>query len=311
MENNFFVRFWVTRPMRDFHVTLGVVAVLSHVIGGLSKNPSLPVFGDIVALFGIFHYFIHGYFYRQQQFLINNMKTYSLPKKKIARIGSGFLGGFMLVVCMGMTVVREIYTGTLLAKLKVLALYLLKTVLTALFGTDGLGREDMIIQNDYDLIGAMGSVAQKEESAWESLINTIQTILIIIGLIMIVVLIIVFAVNAVRNALGKMGISVKKNVGKETSDREESLRGPAVRRDKLLDFSANAKIRRIYRKVINRQRRKGQVLPEWMTPAEIESHVAIPDNPQARQLHEIYEKARYSESGASDEEARQIGKLVV
>lgn len=311
MENNILVRFWVSRSMRNFHVTLGVVAVVAHVIGNLSQNAALPVFGDIVALFGILHYFFHGYFYRQQQFLINNMKTYSLPKKKIARTGGAYLGGFLLMVCMGMAFVREIYSGTLLAKLKVLVLFVIKTILTALFGTDGLGREEHIVQNNYDLIGAMGAVTQKSESAWENLINTIQTVLIIIGLIMIVVLIILFAVNAVRNLLGKAGIQVKKNTGKETFDREESLRGAAVQRDNPLDFSANARIRRIYRRKINRQRKKGQSVPEWMTPAEIETLVDIPDNTQSRQLHEIYEKARYSESGASEEDARQIRKLDV
>ena len=42
MENNILIRFWVSRPMRDFHVTLGVAAVAAHVIGNLSKNPALP-----------------------------------------------------------------------------------------------------------------------------------------------------------------------------------------------------------------------------------------------------------------------------
>ena len=311
MENNFFLRFWVTRPMRNLHVTLGVIAVVSQVIGSISHNAALPVLGDLVALFGIIHYFIHGYFYRQQQFLINNMKTYSLPKKKIARTGSLFLGGFMVMVCIGMSIGREIYTGTLVAKLKVLFTYLFKTLLDAIFGSDGLGTDDHILQNNYDLIGAMNNIAAKEEAPWENLINAVQTVLIIIGLILIVVLIIVFAVNAVRNALSKAGITVKKDMGKETRDREESLRGTAARREKLLDFSANAKVRRIYRKIINRQRKKGQIVPEWMTPAEIETHVAIPESQHARTLHELYEKARYSESGASEEDARQIGKLVV
>lgn len=311
MENNILIRFWVSRPMRDFHVTLGVVAVAAHVIGNLSKNPALPVLGDVLALFGILHYFFHGYFYRQQQFLINNMKTYSLPKKKIARTGGAYLGSFLLMVCMGMALAREIYTGTLLAKLKVLVLYVVNIILSALLGTDGLGREDHITQNNYDLIGAMGGVAQQSDSAWENLINTIQTVLIIIGLVLMVVLIIVFLVNAVRNLLSKAGMHVKKNTGKETFDREESLRGAAAQYDNPLDFSANARIRRIYRRKINRQRKRGQAVPEWMTPAEIESHVAIPDNLQSRQLHEIYEKARYSEAGASEEDARQIRKLDV
>lgn len=311
MENNVLVRFWVTRPMRDFHVTLGVVAVVAKVIGSISHIAVLPVIADVVTLFGILHYFIHGYFYRQQQFLINNMKTYSLPKKKIARTGGAYLGGFMLMVCMGMAFVREIYSGTLLKKLEVLFKYIIKTILDAIFGSDGLGKGEHVVQNNHDLIGTMNEIAAKEEAPWENLINAVQTVLIIVGVIILIAVVIALAINMIRNALNRAGFQVKKSTGKETSDREESLWNAPVQRDNPLDFSANARIRRTYRRKINRQRKKGQIVPEWMTPAEIESHVAIPDNAQYRQLHEIYEKARYSESGASEADARQIRKLDV
>ena len=309
MANNLFIRFWISSSMRNFHVSIAVIAVASYVIGGISNNPSLTVFSDVVTLFGIIHYFIHGYFHRQHQFLTDNMRVYSLPKKKIARTGSLFLTLFMLMVCIGMAIVREIYQGTLLAKLKTLILFVLATILRALFGTDGLGQENHITQNNFDLIGSMNNIAAKSDSPWENIINAIQTVLIIIGVILMIVLIIMAVINFVRRLLGKAGLTVKKTVGKETNDREESLWGTRPKREKLLDFSPTAKIRRIYRRSINRQRKRGQIVPEWMTPAEIESHVSMPHDEQSRQLHEIYEKARYSENGASDDDARQIKKL--
>ncbi len=311
MENNLFVRFWIHSSMRNFHVSLAVIAVASYVIGGISHNPSLTVVSDVVTLFGIIHYFIHGYFHRQHIFLTNNMKVYSLPKKKIARTGSFFLAFFMLMVCIGMTIVRELYQGTLIAKLKMLVLFVISKVLTALFGTDGLGREEHIVQNNFDLIGSMNNIAAKSESPWENVINAVQTMLIIIGVILMIVLIIMAIVNYVRRLIGKAGLNVKKTVGKETADREESLWASTAKREKLLDFSPTAKIRRIYRRSINRQRKKGQIVPDWMTPAEIENHVSMPAEEQYRQLHEIYEKARYSESGANDDDARRIKKLDV
>lgn len=68
MENNFFFQFWVSRSLRDFHVVLSVVAVCSQVIGAVSGNQNISSFGDIIALFTILHFFLHGYFYRQQNF---------------------------------------------------------------------------------------------------------------------------------------------------------------------------------------------------------------------------------------------------
>ena len=99
MENNFFFQFWVSRSLRDFHVVLSVVAICSQIIGAVSGNQNISSFGEIIALFTILHFFLHGYFYRQQKFLSDNMRVYSLPKKKIARTGSLFLLLFLYLQC--------------------------------------------------------------------------------------------------------------------------------------------------------------------------------------------------------------------
>ncbi|MGN0405531.1 MAG: DUF4129 domain-containing protein [Bariatricus sp.] len=311
MENNVLLRFWVNSSMRNFHVTMGVLAVAVHMVGKLSKTPELFALADMVALFAIIHFFIHSYFHRQQKFLSDNQRVYSLPKKKIARTGSLFLIGFLVAVSVGMAVVKEIYSGTLLDKLKAMFFYLLGTLLGSVFDSDGLGRDELMLQDNTDLLGVMNQFSQKSDSPWDNLINSIQTILIVVGVIFLVVLCIMMIVNYVRRLIGGAKFDVKGQRGLDVNDREESLRGKNAKHEKILDFSPNAKARRIYRRSINRQRKRGQVVPEWMTPSEIENMVSLCGEEKHRELHQIYEKARYSETGCTEEDAQRAKALKV
>lgn len=310
MENNFFFQFWVTHSLRDFHVVLSVVAVFSQVIGAVSGNPNVSSFGEIVALFTILHFFLHGYFYRQQKFLSDNMRVYSLPKKKIARTGSLFLLLFLTCICIGMAIVREIYSGTLLEKVKSLFLYLFQGLFGKLFQTDGLGKGKLLTQENH-LLGAMNQVSAKTDSAWENLVNQIQTVLILLGMVLLIVLCIFAVVNFVRRIAAKAHLQIKQVVRKDTIDQERQLHTTTSSKEKLLDFSPVAKIRRTYRRCINQRRRKNQSIPQWMSPKEVEQLVSVPEETAYQQLHELYEKARYSQSGCSQEDVQTVKKLKV
>ena len=311
MENNVIFRFWVSHSMRDFHVALGVASVVIQVVGRLSGHSELFAVADILALFTILHFFLHSYFHRQQQFLTDNQRVYSLPKKKIARTGAGFLCIFLIVASVGMTIVKEVYSGTLLAKLKAMFLYLLGGIFGALLGTDGLGKDDLLLQDNTNLLGVMNQVSAKSDSPWDNVINGIQTVLIIVGVLLLVVLCITLLVNYVRRLIGGVKVEVKDAKGRDVNDREERIRGTGSKREKLLDFSPNAKTRRIYRRSVNKQRRRGQTVPEWMTPKDIEAMVAMPGDEQHLELHHIYEKARYSEHGCTEEDAKRAKLLKV
>lgn len=310
MENNFFFQFWVSRSLRDFHVVLSVVAVCSQVIGSASGNQNISSFGEIIALFTILHFFLHGYFYRQQKFLSDNMRVYSLPKKKIARIGSLFLLLFLTCICIGMAIVREIYSGTLLEKVKSLFLYLFQSLLGQAFQSDGLGKGELISQEN-TLLGAMNQISAKPDSAWDNLINQVQTILILLGILLLIVLCIFAVVSFVRRIAAKAHLQIKQVVRKDTVEQEKQLRRTASSKEKLLDFSPVAKIRRAYRRCINQRRRKNQSIPQWMSPKEVEQLVSVPEEMAYQQLHELYEKARYSQFGCSQEDVQTVKKLKI
>lgn len=311
MENNRLFRFWVNSSMRDFHVVLGVASVMSWVIGNISQNPKMHVLSDVLTLFAIAHFFIHRYFYRQQKFLSDNQRMYSLPKKKIRKTGGLFLGSFMIFVGVGIAVVREIYTGTLMAKAQALWMYILGMLFGALVKTGGIGSDELTLKEAEEILGIGGVTQTNNESFWESIINSIQTILIIVGVIFMASLLISMLVNYIRHQMNaKRGIQ-KDKIAKDVSDREESLRGRTTRRESIFDFSPTAKTRRLYKKTIQRLKRRGQIVPENLTPSEIEKMVAMPAETPYQELHVIYEKARYSENGCSEEEAKHAKALKV
>ncbi len=89
-----------------------------------------------------------------------------------------------------------------------------------------------------------------------------------------------------------------------------SLRGnePAgAKKDSSIRYlvSADARIRRHYKKAIlsgRKQQRQTSLPPEWAAPAELEESAAIDD----RVLHDMYEKARYSREGCTEEEWKKL-----
>jgi hypothetical protein len=309
MENNRLFGLWKNHSMRDLHVALSVITVALHVCGNLSGNSNWIAYADILALVIILHFFVHSYFYRQQKFVADNQRIYTLPKKKIAKIGGLYLVVFLLMTSIGMAVVKELYSGTLLAKVKALCLYLLNKIFGAIVGSDGLGEDKLALRKDYSLLDAMNQSSAKTDSIWEQIMNNVQTVLIIIGVVFLIALCVIIIVNYVRNFLGKTGIRMEGQRGREVSDREEKLRKSRSSREKFYDFSPTAKARRMYRKCINRKRKGNQTLGEWMTPQEIERVVSLPQEEHYMELHRIYEKARYSESGCSLEDAQRMKEL--
>ena len=306
MAGNALTRLWTRSSLRGFHVALGVAAAASQVIGRIAKSPGTLIFGEAAALFGILHFFLHSYFHRQQKFVSDNMRVYSLPQKKIARTGALYLVFFLVAVLIGMALIRELYSGTLLGKLKTLILYCLGALFGAIFETDGLGRNDLTVQTNFDLLDAMNQIAARPDSPWENLINTVQTVLIILGVLLLLALCVLGLVSLVRRLAVRARPEAGRTVIRGTSDREMQLDSRAPARERLLDFSPDARIRRAYRKCINRRRSRGQGIPDCLTPSEIEALVSLPQEDRYRELHAVYEKARYSQSGCTDDEARRV-----
>lgn len=88
-------------------------------------------------------------------------------------------------------------------------------------------------------------------------------------------------------------------ISKEDSDSAQSAHTKR-KRPSFWDRSPNAIIRRKYRKTVLRAAK--DTPKPWMTPEELEQWAGI----DQKVLHGLYEKARYSEAGCTQEDARQI-----
>ena len=305
MENNRLFLFWRSSSMRDFHVLLGVISVGLNIAGKLSGNTNWQMQSELIALFAIFHFLIHGYFYKQQRFVSDNQKVYSLPKQKIARIGGIYLSVFLVLAGIGIAFARELAGGTLFEKLRVFFLYIFATIFRAFLSTDGLGKDKLMVRDDFSVIEGMNQIAQKGDSPWEKFLNNLQSVLIIAGVVILLVVLVMLFVNYIRKLTGNITGSVIRTGEQSVSDLEERIASGYGKRESIFDFSPSARARRLYRKEINRNRRRGQNLPDHMTPAEIEEYVAL-ESGKRSVLHSLYEKARYSQNGCTDEDVKTM-----
>ena len=308
MENKSIFRIWMKYSMRDFHVIIALLAVATHVIGNISKNSGLFIVSDVIALFAIFHFLIHGYFHRQYKFLTDNQRVYSLPQKKINANGRKLLGIFLIAVSIGMAVVKELYRGTLVRKFKVMVYYILAKIFGKLIDMGGLKEDEHILGDQSNLLGVMNQVESKTDSPWEQFLSGVQTVLIILGFLLVIVLIVSLIVNAVRRKGRNLALDEAAE-GRDVKDREMSIGKAANKSPSVFDFSPAAKVRRAYRKSVNKYRKHGQSLSAWMTPTEIETAVSMSQSENYKEFHEIYEKARYSEQGCTEEDANRLKSL--
>jgi len=89
-------------------------------------------------------------------------------------------------------------------------------------------------------------------------------------------------------------------LGRDTEDEEEPLPQERVRGPAVWDRSPNAQVRRKYRRAVLRSAKEAP--PQWASPQEIETRAGLED----RQLHRLYEKARYSQEGCTSQESRSL-----
>ena len=122
-------------------------------------------------------------------------------------------------------------------------------------------------------------------------------------IVFVAAVMIISAVIILRRLAGAFGetqfIREDKDIIENIKDKEEDIAPEKRKRELIPDMSANAFVRRKYRKAV----RAGGYSPEkWQSPAEIESGAGINDEV----LHSLYEKARYSKAGCSTEDKKLL-----
>ena len=292
--------------MKNVTVPLAVAAAAAAFLARISGDGKFALISEILGIAAVFHFLLHAYFYRRHRFLSDSQSVYSMPKKKIKSIGSRYLIVYLILTAAGMAAVRELYQGTLLAKIKYFFLYILAKVFGFVFENGGIGGTETITGDRYGLMETLGQFGEGSSSGWQRFVGTLQSILVIGGIFLVAFLLIALLIANLRRKIQEMSGRGGSAEIRDTNDRSARLRrankGPGI-----FDPSANARVRRLYKKTVLRKKARSQVLLDCWTPTEIERSVrleeASPDG--SRRLHHIYEKARYSRNGCVEDEVEQ------
>ncbi len=306
MESNPLYRYWQQHSLLNLHVAAGVLVCCMHAVSWASGMGRLGSAADLLALLAILHFVVHAWVHRQWQFNSDHMRLYALPKREIARTGGRHLGLFMLCSLVLMALVREVYTGTLAAKLWLLLRWLVYTLFGAFLEGGGLGRSEIITQVNRDLLGDLSGLSANSHSMWENILNYVQTVLVVVGLVMMLVLMLWFAWASLRERLGE----ALGRTGAGAGNISDDVKTAAARRARVPRFggSESARVRRLYWRHVRRARR-GALIPRSATPAEIEELVGLAGAAGCAEMHDLYEKARYSANGCSGAELARMKEL--
>lgn len=151
---------------------------------------------------------------------------------------------------------------------------------------------------DTQLMEAMNS-QKKEPPKW------ILYLAKMIGYICSVIFAVALTVQMIRGIrrLGKdFSVEEEDEVVFLESDHTDSVKGIFRSRGRESFLSASQKVRKRYKKTIKKASKEKP--SQTATPAELEKNAGLAEDASMQVLHGLYEKARYSETGCTDEDLK-------
>lgn len=148
-----------------------------------------------------------------------------------------------------------------------------------------------------------GEEEEKEPPAWLVFLGRAVAFLTIAAVV-IALLRVIYKIS--RNSIRSFGEDGEDEVIflKKGTEEERRYLGGRKKEKGAEMLSVNMRIRKKYKKTIrksSKERPKG-----WETPEELETGAQLSDDENMKVFHVIYEKARYSESGCTKEEAKEV-----
>lgn len=281
---------------RVFHCMLFVVLYLG-VLYFRRYTLLLLMLGILAAEFCVC--LAYCYLERLEEFIKNNIRVANLPAGTMKRIGTGIL-------LTGIT-------GLLLFFLPA-AVYHKEPLSDLRFSSTDMNGEITEFYREHTgpndmLEGLMQLNAQaKEPPKW---LETISEILSYLILLLIAYLAFRFIFTVIRKAMESFSDADEDEIIflKKETDSKEGIKNLLKRTQKEEFLSPERKIRRLYKKLIKRTLKKTPYDNETPLELEIRAGLYEKENRKARQIHELYEKARYGQEVCTKEDAKQYAEI--
>ena len=249
---------------------------------------------------------VHMNLDRLDEYLLVHQGITNVPTKRIGRINAWLLVFFMFLALMVIIFIPLTGLGNVLAVLgKLLGLLIIRLFMLIM----GWIKPDTptLEEEAEGIVSEMDGLPQSDNSPlW---IRTVLIIAISVIFAIVVITILFFAIRALIDVIKRL-YRPKSDENYEleflgaAKDQKSAAREKA-RKDKpgFFDFSPNAVIRKQFRRTVERKKKVDS--PSY-TPDELLTFAKMPEDEKREVLHELYEKARYSEEGASKEDVARL-----
>ncbi len=297
------------------------VFVFYYAIFLIGKKSSLLIYVFYLLFADVFICFLFGYLDNMRRFIRENRRIANLPVHSIQKVGRILL--LVSIILLGLIVLPSaLYGHEPLADLhfKRKPVEITPSTEFAEMLPGALSAADF----------GMPEEASSDPPAW---LVALGNILFYLGVVATAAVLIVVIYRSCRNALAYFAQDEDDEIiflgAEETSAAQSEKRLSRVKKERR--NSPNQRIRRLYRKTIRsamKEQAAGWKTPEqrhpdgadeatkenegsaapagWETPSELETKAQLARDASTDKLHTLYEKARYSREGCTDEEVKAL-----
>ncbi len=294
------------------------IFVFYYVILLLAKKAFLLKYVFYLLLADVFVCFLFGYLDNMQRFIRENKRIANLPVHSIQKVGRILL--LVSVILLGLIVLPSaLYGREPLADLHIRRRTVEITPSTEMPEM----MPDILSPADLGM-----TEAPSEPPAW---LTALSNVLFYLGAVIAAAALLAVIYRICRNALSYFAQDEEDEIlflgAEETSGVHADRRLPREKKERR--SSPNRKIRRLYKKTIRNAMKKnaaqgkvesGQKFPAgrtevpaesmfpagWETPSELETKAQLARDASTDKLHTLYEKARYSHEGCTEEDAEAL-----
>ena len=294
------------------HMAVVALFAVFFIIAAAVENRFVSTLNYYLAFAYLIMILIYTNFLNLEGYLTVNKDVQNIPVKKIGRTNNLMLLGYLGLTVTIMILMPIFGLDRAVAKLGQGILALIRFLASLRKGGEEVVDATLPEEGGGgDMGGQMPNFGETNETPlWLEALYHALTVVLIVVVAILVIAIIAVAVYRLVKAFYK---PIRENsdeqefINPEDDNREfaEPQGGFFRRIREIVDPTPTASVRRIYRKRIKKQKKD---FSEAMTPQEIESAVGLPEGTPRQILHEVYEKARYSANGCTEQDLTRLKK---
>ena len=294
----------------ELHFAVLVVAGCLYFATIITHDAAFARYGYRLFVLDIFSWLIHRNQQGIYQYLTMNRDVSFVPKQRIRLLNTLLLAAFLLATGGFMYLLLHLPWQNVWHTIKEYLGAALRLILSHIFPENsGFSPQD-VLEEEVSLPQA-GAFAAAAPSGGPSFLGQLLEHLAVLITVVFLLWLIFFLFRSLLRKLTsvrrKEGVDVREFVSPKMA-KERTEKKQASGHIPFFDRSPEGRIRKLYIRSVRRHMSSRQTPARSMTPSQIEDLAGLTGFPGQKELHEAYEKARYSNetfTGADVDKARR------